>query len=527
MNSTYIQIAARVCALRLSVCVAAAAGVFAATDAFAEHRIVIVVGNNASQDENLDPLRFADDDAFKYFHFFSFVADDVVLLTSPDDETRPMYRNAGYAAPTRQAVLDAIDEKVEAASALAAKGEEVVVYLVYSGHGNYDQEGRGYVHLEDGKLTTRDLFYHLIGKSEGFYVVLLFDACNASFLVKSRGGTSDRRTAGPSTLNLENYDNVGVVLSSSQTGEVKEWGRYLAGIFSHQVRSALTGVADVDRNRQITFQELASFVESANRAVENPALKLTPYIRPPTSRPDLALIDFSTATFNRFLSLQFQTPTRVTVFDEDLVRFADARLDTGYHARLNLPAGRYYVSVEEAEFQVAGEAKGEIFLEDLPSAPSQVLASRGTDQYYVKHLFSVPYGQAFALDYLDGDYEQGLVFSRFSPRPWYENEPAWATVGLGAALLGAGGYLAALASAEHDRAMDTPWADERAAYNRNIDQYNIWTTVTAVAGGAAIATGVALFVFDQPLEESVIAPRVGPGISIMPMPTGAAVEGRF
>jgi len=514
-------------ALWLFVCAALAVGVFAAGPAFAEHRIVIVVGNNASQDDNLDPLRFADDDAFKYFHFFSFVADDVTLLTNPDAETRPMYRNVAYTAPTRQAVLDAIDDKVEAASALATKGEEVVVYLVYSGHGNYDQEGRGYVHLEDGKLTTRDLFYHLIGKSEGFYVVLLFDACNASFLVKSRGGPSDRRAAGPSTLELEKYDNVGVVLSSSKTGEVKEWGRYLAGIFSHQVRSALTGVADVDRNRQITFQELASFVESANRAVENPALKLTPYIRPPKSRPDLALIDFSTASFERFLSLQFQTPTRVTVFDEDLVRFADARLDTGYHARLSLPAGQYYVAVEDAEFQVEAGATGEIFLEDLPSAQSQELASRGTDQYYVKHLFSVPYGQTFALDYLGGDYEQGLVFSRFSPRPWYENEPAWATVGLGAALLGAGGYLATLASAERDRAMDTPWADERAAYNRNIDQYNVWTTVTAVAGGAAMATGVALFIFDQPIEESVVAPRVGPGITIMPMPTGAAVQGRF
>ena len=506
---------------------ALAVGVFCAGPALAEYRTVIVVGNNASQDENLDPLRFADDDAFKYFHFFSFVADEVVLLANPDAETRPLYRGVEHTAPTRAAVLDAIDEKVEAASALAATGEEVIVYLVYSGHGNYDQEGRGYVHLEDGKLTTRDLFYHLIGKSKGFYVVLLFDACNASFLVKSRGGASDRRAAGSSTLKLENYKNVGVVLSSSKTGEVKEWGRYLAGIFSHQVRSALTGVADVDLNREITFQELASFVEAANRAVENPALKLTPYIRPPAARPDLALVDFSTATFERFLSLQFAVPTRVTVFDEDLVRFADVRLDADYPARLNLPAGDFYIAVDDAEYQVAASSRGELKLEQLPSAPSQALASRGTDQYYVKHLFSVPYGQSFARDYLAGDYEQGLVFSRFSPRPWYSNEPAWATLGLGAALLGTGGYLSALAAAERDRAMDTPWADERAAHNRNIDQYNVWTTVTAIAGGAAVATGVALFVFDQPIEETVISPRVGPGITIMPMPTGAAVEGRF
>ena len=492
------------------------------------HRLAVVIGNNASVEEDLDPLRFADDDAFKYARFFHFVADSVSLLTRADEDSEALYGGRDSLPPTRDNVLAALDNVVEEASRLGSNGDEVVVYFLFSGHGNYDAEGRGFLHLEDGRLTTRDLFYHLIGHSKDFYLVLLIDACNASFLVKSRGG-SDRRPAGPPTLELEKYENVGLVLSSSSIGEVKEWGRILAGIFSHQVRSALAGVADVDGDGAITFQELASFVESANRDIDNPALKLTPYIRPPLARPNLPLIDVSETRFPSRLALQFDRATRVSVYDQDMLRYADFHLSQGYGTHLALAGdGPFTVQVsEKKEYVVPAGAVGVVDLKGLEKRQSSELASRGVDQYYVKHLYSSPYGAAFAADYLGKDYEPGLVFVREYARPSYESRWAWASVGVGVALLGTTGLFGVLAGDEEEAANATPWADEKAAHNDRISLYNNLTWASAVVGGAAVLAGAALFIFDRPTKSYTVAPRVGPGIKLIPTGGGALLEGRF
>lgn len=490
--------------------------------------LALVIGNNEPAGEDLDRLRFADDDAFKYATFMSFIADKVRLYTRADDESAPLYRTGAAVAPTREAVLAAMDEVAHEAEQRAAAGDDVVVYFVFSGHGNYDAEGRGYLHLEDGKLTTRDLFYHLISRSDSFRLVLLIDACNASFLVKSRGG-SDRRVAGPPTLDMERYENVGLVLSSSSVGEVKEWGRYLAGIFSHQVRSALAGVADVDGDNRITFQELASFVEAANRAVENPELRITPYIRPPAAAPDMPLVDFTRARFPRSLSFGFEADTRVTVFDEDMVRYADFHVGAGYHSSLALTDGReYFVLVGvDREYLVPAASTGMVELGDLESRDASILASKGIDQYYVKHLFSIPYDRTFATSYLGGEYQSGLVFERRVRRPWYKNEWGWLSAGAGVAFVGLGGYLQTLAQNERNAARATPWANVRATHNDRIERYNNYTLASALAGGAAIAGGVALFIFQQPMDSHEVAPQVGPGMKLVPAPGGAMLEGTF
>ena len=74
-------------------------------------------------------------------------------------------------------------------------GDRPILYFVYTGHGNYDAEGRGYVHLADGRFTTRDLYHHVIAPSRGDPVILLVDACNAALLVHSRGARRSRPRA--------------------------------------------------------------------------------------------------------------------------------------------------------------------------------------------------------------------------------------------------------------------------------------------------------------------------------------------
>jgi len=548
------------------------------------YRIAVVVGNDSSQEEGLEPLKFADDDAFKYAWFFSFAADEVTLFTRADEESAALYADRTATPPTRKAVLNGIDTAVAKASEHAEMGDDVILYLVYSGHGNYDREGRGYLHLEDGKLTTRDLFHHLIGRSDGFSVVLLFDACNAGFLVRSKGA-SDRRPAGRTSLALEDYDNVGLVLSSSSSGEVKEWGRYLAGIFSHQVRSALSGAADADRDDRVTFGELAAFVEAANREVENPALRLRPYVRPPLSRPDLPLVDFKHSTFKRFLSVGPGVPGQMTVLDADLVRYADFRLETGFAPLVALAGNReYHLSLEDGtEYTVTspssplaslgvlppeggdetGDQRGSslprplegtalvpeiVLFESLQPNTAGTIASRGADEYLGRALFSVAYGREFASRYLESEYPGSLVFTRFEERPWYENEWAWAATGAGLVLAGTSAYFYSRALDSHEQALTETWADRRNDLNRDASGFREIAIGTGIASGAAVAAGLALFILDRPIERVLVNPKLGhlglkiepesdslglslspgPGpVVLVPTPDGAMLESRF
>ena len=493
------------------------------------YRIAVIVGNNRAATADLDDLQFADDDAFKYHHFLMYLTNESVLLARPDAESSPLYKGEQSVPPTRDNVLAALDETVSTALARANNGDEVTVYFIFSGHGTYDAEGRGYLHLEDGKLTTRDLFYRLIGPSRDFNLILLIDACNASFLVQSRGQpATDRRPVGKSTLNLEDYPNVGLILSASAIGEVKEWGRYLSGIFSHQVRSALSGVADLDGDQQITYQELASFIAAANQDVDNPALRLKPYIRPPLGTPEQPVVDLTRSTFPRELEVTFKSSSRITIFNSNLVRFADFHVASGYPLSIFLPSGTMFLQVgKHTEYVIPEALTGKFDLSALETRDSEVLSARGIDAYFVERLYAQPYSAAFANDYLSGTYQQELVFERTVQQPWYENGLAWSLVGPGLALLTSTGALQLAAASERAAALTTQFADERNQYNRHIDSLNTWSIATAIVGAAALAAGTTLFFVHTPVEKIAVIPEVGPGIRLAPSIGGLTLDKRF
>lgn len=495
-----------------------------------ERRLAVVVGNNAAVDGDLQPLQYADDDAFKYGQFFGSFVDGLELLVSADDESSTLFGAAGKEPlpPTRANVLSAVARIVGQAHRMADSGHEVVVYFIFAGHGNYDDEGRGYLHLEDGRLTTRDLFYHLIGEATDFRLVLLIDACNAGFLVQSRGG-GDRRPVGPSTLDLEDYENVGLVLSSSSAGEVREWGRYMSGIFSHQVRSGLSGAADVDGDGRITFQEVAAFVAAANARVENPALRLHPYIRPPLADPDMALLDLASAGFGRTVNLQFDGDSKIVVLDSNLVRYADLNVRAGHAARVGIALADEVLVVVNGttEYVVPATSKGTVQLADLEARSAAPLAARGVDHYYRSHLFAEPYDRAFAVNWLQQDYPGTLVFERVRPGPWYDNGWAWVAAGAGLALATSGGILTLEAGAAHQAALESPYADERSRHNDQVERLQAWSIGAYALGAGALATSIVLFVADGSEVREQVRPQVGPGITLMPTPGGAALEASF
>ena len=514
----------RPCRLRLAACAAALVGAtLSQPAAAADKRFALVIGHNQSDDPTLQDLAYADDDALRYAELLGHVADRVITLTAPDRDSRSLWGQVRAEEPTRARVVAALGElRVEMQAAREA-GDRPILYFVYSGHGNYDAEGRGYVHLSEGRFTTRDLYHHVIAPSEGDPVILMVDACNAALLVHSRGSGGERRVAGPTTLRLEAYPNVGVILASSSVGETHEWGKYLSGIFSHEVRSALLGPGDVNDDGRVTFAELAAFVAAANARVKNPTVRLTPYIRPPMTDPNLPLVDLAAARFPARVRVDGSLSGKAYLVDADLVRQADFHKTAAESFWLALTRPGPFVIVRgDTEYLVPAGAAGTLALADLEVRQRTVLSARGAgSEYFDRTLFHEAYDTQFAHSYLlDGDYLGSLEVRRLTRVPWYENAGAWATLASGAAVLAGGiGFQVAAGGTSRD-ANATPYGSDKDRLNRLADDYQLGAGVMYGVGGAAIAGSVLWFLLDRTLAEE----RYQPPIQVDLSPSGILLK---
>ncbi len=480
-------------------------------------RFALVIGHNQSDDPDLAPLRYADDDAIRHHELLSAVTEQALLLTSPDEETALLLPDLAALAPrvpTRDNVLAALQTLRARMHQARLAGARPILYFVYSGHGNYDAEGRGYVHLADGRFSTRDLFAHVLEPTRADPVILVIDACNAALLVNGRGRPAslpERRPAGRSRLDLADFPNVGVVLASSQLGETHEWGRYLAGVFSHEVRSGLLGAADLDDDQKIGFAELAAFVASANARVTNPTVRITPYVRPPLTDPNLALVDLAAARVRARLRVDATVAGKAHVLDQDLVRYAD------FHRTPDAPPfwlaltrpGQLVLVADDGEWVVPETATGDLALSAIDKRPRVTAATRGPgSEYFERTLFHEPFDRAFADRYLTADYPRDLELQRYVVAPWYDNTTAWIVLGSGLALgaAGVGMHLGAIDLEQQAHA--TPWADERRRLNGRLGTYETGAAIFYGLGGAALLSSVFLFVLDQPLSVETWRPPI-------------------
>ncbi|MCC6619761.1 MAG: caspase family protein [Deltaproteobacteria bacterium] len=476
----------------------------------ADARFALVIGWNEADDDALEPLRYADDDALRYHELLSAVTERAIVLTTPDPETAALVEGRaaalGSLPPTRANILAALQELRADMANAKARGDRPILYFTYSGHGNYDAEGRGYVHIADGRFTTRDLFGKVLAPTADDPVILLIDACNAALLVNGRGkpaALEERRPAGRSKLDLADYPNVGVILASSQLGETHEWGRYLAGVFSHEVRSGLLGAADLDDDQQIGFAELAAFVASANVRVKNPTVKLNPYIRPPLTDPNIAIVDLDPAAsrLRGRVRVDARIHGKAHVVDHDLVRYADfhrTREAPSFWLALTRP-GELVLVNDEDEWVIPAEAAGDMSLAQIPRRRRQAASSRGPgSEYFDRTLFHEPYDPVFAHRYLSLDYPRALELHRVVEAPWYENRGAWVVLGSGLAVIAGGFGMQLRAQDLEDEAHRTPWADQRRRLNEDMQVFDVGATVLYGVGGAALVTGLVMFAADQP-----------------------------
>ena len=294
------------------------------------------------------------------------------------------------------------------------------MFLVFTGHGNVSEDGEGYLSLQDGKLTRRSLYRDIVAPLEADFTHLFIDACHSYFMVESRGGEWKDDAADKSLdEELSRYlatrkdgsamsrlSTVGVVVSTSGTAEVHEWSRYRSGVFSHQLRSALLGAADVDGDAELTYDEVEAYLVSANAGVTNPKARINVYARPPAqqrARSILSLDEYANATR---LRLPVESTGRYHIEDARGLRYADFHAGVGQSTEIILLRGpvdnrQYYLRTSDRQAAVPmGDTEVESTELAFAEAPNQ---SRGSvEESFRVELFSVPYSPGFHAGFVAG-----------------------------------------------------------------------------------------------------------------------------
>ncbi len=408
----------------------------------------LIVAHNGSVDEGVEPLRYADDDGARYYETFSHLADETRLLTVLDADSQRIFPEIASisAPPTTQRLSEEVEALARKIDADRAAGRHVEVYLVFTGHGNIDASGEGYLSLADGKLRRSDLYREVIRPLDADFTHLIIDACHAYFMVQSRGGHGegwrDDRSGQTLDRQFEAYlqrrkkrseglpSTVGVILSTSGTAEVHEWSKLRAGVFSHQLRSGLLGAADVDGDGAVDYLELEAFLAAANASVTNPKARISVFARPPKQdrrRPLVRLDDYRDATT---LELPETMQGRYHVEDARGVRYADLHLSAQQPSRLVL----LHAPVDGRDYYLRGEdvqatiplAQKDVDASMLAYAEQPTSARSSVEESFRMELFSTPFGPSFYAGYLASrDRYESLLEERANTPD--QTDSAWET----------------------------------------------------------------------------------------------------
>lgn len=307
-------------------------------------RLVLVVGNDKPADATQTLLRYADDDAVRYYERFEGLVDQRILLTRFDDESaiyRQLYPDVR--APTRAALREALGLLRDRALRLRAQGRFVEFVFVFAGHGGVTH-GAPYLALEDDRMSREELGALVIEGVPTDVTHVIIDACSAASFVEQRGPLRGERQVLSKRLLpfgslVERHPRAGFVIAASAEGSAFEWSRFGSGVASHLIRSALSGAADMrPPDGRVTYDELEAYLASATAGLLPAEYKQELTVIAPRALPSAALIDLvDLPEVARTTELLIDRPGRWYVRDADGHRIVDLRTGRGT-TRLLLPA---------------------------------------------------------------------------------------------------------------------------------------------------------------------------------------------
>ncbi len=518
----------------------------------------VVIGNNAppadASGTGLATLRYADDDAVRYYKMLSQFS-RTTLLSTLDDQTQK--RHAKVAAVAR---VPSLDELRQVFATLGndmrldrEAGNEPVLYFVFSGHGAISEAGDSYLSLTDGRLTQRVLFDELLGSLPTPRVHVIIDACHAAGVVGARGGTFfDKEATGETApvteaeqiaitkgTVLQKYPNVGVIVATPRGNETHEWSAIEAGVFSYEVLSGLAGPADVNGDRTVEYSELHAFVANANRSINNPRAVPVVVSEPPRSDRRSPIIKLKELRNSYLLHGNVGNWGRFSIETEGGERLLDANMTKERPVTVALPIGStVFVRTAKGEAKVASRGKA-VATNDLEMTAPTVAARSGVDADYRQNLFATPYGPTYYSGFVDStgavavDFDinlrvQGELYPEPPPRVEPDLDPGrWSRRGgyfiAGLAIIPA---VAMLASAYWSYDSYQEYRDARTqeeARWANHDYSDATTTfwVSAAITGALVYSSYRLIKRGRRLNAELTPPRDAAG------PPGLSLGGRF
>ncbi len=363
----------------------------------------IVVANNQSLDEDTTPLRFADDDAAKYYEMLIAAGVSTKLLTVLDSDAQMRYSSAQKAThiPTKDNLLKTLRAVFELINEDNKAGFSTSFMFIYSGHGNIGSNREGYINLTDAKFYRSELYKHVISESPASFNHIILDACHAYYMVNKRGKSdktgdySSQVRSFLSTEELSRYPNTGVILAASSESETHEWGKWESGIFSHELRSAMLGAADINLDGLITYDEAAACVEAANSSIEIPKARLKVFYHPPAMNIDTPLMDLSSFGTSKKITVSANMAGKYYVEDSRGIRIADFNFTSEQPVTLVLPGNEpFFLRSEESEAEISGELI-EIDASSLQFRDVSTSHRGSIDQSFHRNLYKTPFGGGF------------------------------------------------------------------------------------------------------------------------------------
>lgn len=474
---------------------------------------VVAVGNNLPPPDHqeLSRLRYADDDAVRFFELFGPKLTHRTLLASVDGDTQR--RHAASAelavAPTYATLKSTFERYRLEMQRDRARGRVPVVFFTFSGHGASDEQGEPTLTLMDVPLTRARLYDDLLPLLSDGEVHLIVDACRAAGVIGVRGAfdvelegeteklAESERSGWIESRSLARFPNVGALVASAADQESHEWSRIESGVFTHEVLSALRGAADANGDLKVAYSEVQAFVASANRDISDPKARPAVLTHLPKNGRDTVLLALEDLTDARLLYGDAGVLGHFHIELENGERLLDANIAPGFRTALAVPQQQgFFVRDEQREAEVTKSSR-HLTLAALDFHRSEV-STRGSVEHSLRDtLWKTAYGPVYYRGFVDSAGMPGVTFGGPAPirqdattsssRQSTKRKVAIAAASMGAAsLLAFGTSLWLTLGAKHD--FDNTDREKRAHQLR--DRYSRRLTATLLTGGlSAVAAG--------------------------------------
>lgn len=225
--------------------------------------IAVIIGNQNYTNKDIPPVKYA--------------ANDAIVIKSYMVETMG-YKDGNiiFESDVTKAELEMIfgtEKNHRGMLYNYIKPEKSDVFIYYSGHGSPDpQTNKAYILPTDCNPVMMDLtaypldvLYGNLPKIEAKSITIVLDACFS-------GGTNTGQflvqNASPALIKINNpvtAQNNLTIFTSAKNNQVSSWyPEKQHSMFTYFFLTAITGSADINRDKQITYQEIYDFV--ADRA---------------------------------------------------------------------------------------------------------------------------------------------------------------------------------------------------------------------------------------------------------------------